>query len=209
MPWLRVVTALARAPAAGLILASRTRGLAAIVPISLALVAGLAAPLAYSIDTAATAHSGSIPTAGPTVTSASGGFPGGSGSPGGSGFPSGSGFPGGSRPGGSESGTSALSRGPGGGGSVSSALSRLLESGASGYRWAAATVGSTSAASLELSSNGVPVMAIGGFTGSDPAPTLAEFKAMVAAHEIHYFIAGGVGGGGGIGGAGSSDASQI
>jgi 4-amino-4-deoxy-L-arabinose transferase-like glycosyltransferase len=209
MPWLRVVIALAGAAAAGLILASRTRGLAAIVPISLALVAGLAAPLAYSIDTAATAHSGSIPTAGPTVTSASGGFPGGSGSPGGSGFPSGSGFPGGSRPGGSESGTSALSRGPGGGGSVSSALSRLLESGASGYRWAAATVGSTSAASLELSSNGVPVMAIGGFTGSDPAPTLAEFKAMVAAHEIHYFVAsGGAGGAGGPGG-GSGYGSQI
>ena len=88
MPWLRVVIALAGAAAAGLILASRTRRAAfAIAPISLALVAGLAGPLAYSIDTAATAHGGSIPTAGPTVTSASGGFPGGSGSPGGSGLP--------------------------------------------------------------------------------------------------------------------------
>ena len=96
-----------------------------------------------------------------------------------------------------------------GGGSVSSALSRLLESGASGYRWAAATVGSTSAASLELGSGGVPVMAIGGFTGSDPAPTLAEFKALVAAHEIHYFVAsGGAAGAGGPGG-GSGYGSQI
>ena len=223
MPWLRVVIALAGAAGAGLILASRTRRAAfAIAPISLALVAGLAGPLAYSIDTAATAHGGSIPTAGPTVTSASGGFPGGSGSPGGSGLPSGSGFPSGSRPGGSESGTSAprtsareggpggtsaSGGGPGGGGSVSGALAKLLESGASGYRWAAATVGSTSAASLELGSDGVPVLAIGGFSGSDPAPTLAEFKAMVAAHEIHYFVASG-GAGGGPGG-GSGYGSQI
>jgi 4-amino-4-deoxy-L-arabinose transferase-like glycosyltransferase len=231
MPWLRVVIALAGAAAAGLILASHTRRAAfAIAPISLALVAGLAGPLAYSIDTAATAHSGSIPTAGPAATSASGGLPGGSGSPGRSGFPGGSGFPSRSRPGGSESGTGApgtgarghvqsrTSRpgtgqlaggGPGAGGSVSSALARLLEPGASGYRWAAATVGSTSAASLELGSGGVPVMAIGGFTGSDPAPTLTEFKAMVAAHEIHYFVAsGGAGGAGGPGG-GSGYGSQI
>ena len=36
-------------------------------------------------------------------------------------------------------------------------------------------------------------MAIGGFTGSDPAPTLAQFKAYVAAGDITYFIAGGHG----------------
>ena len=99
-------------------------------------------------------------------------------------------------------------RRPGGPGSVSSALSRLLESGASGYRWAAATVGSTSAASLELGSDGVPVMAIGGFSGSDPAPTLAQFEKLVSAHEIHYFVASGSGGPGGAGG-GSGSGSQI
>jgi hypothetical protein len=37
-------------------------------------------------------------------------------------------------------------------------------------------------------------MAMGGFTGSDPAPTLAQFKAYVAAGDITYFIAGGQGG---------------
>jgi hypothetical protein len=88
----------------------------------------------------------------------------------------------------------------------------LLESGAAGYRWAAATVGSTAAASLELNSDGVPVMAIGGFTGTDPAPTLAEFEKLVSAHEIHYFVASGSGGGargaGGPGG-GSGSAAQI
>ncbi len=196
LPWLRVVIALAGAATAGLILASpgrwaswgaRTRGAAtlAIAPAALALIAGLAGPLAYSIDTAATAHSGSIPTAGPAVAGAAGG-------PG----RSGTGQPGAGGPGGA-------------GGGVNGALSRLLESGASGYQWAAATVGSTSAASLELSSDGVPVMAIGGFTGSDPAPTLAEFEKLVAADEIHYFMVSGTGGGAGRPGGGSGHGSQI
>ena len=63
-------------------------------------------------------------------------------------------------------GTVAVAAGAAARAAPSSTLSRLLESGASGYRWAAATISSTSAASLELGSNGVPVMAIGGFTGS-------------------------------------------
>jgi hypothetical protein len=46
-------------------------------------------------------------------------------------------------------------------------------------------------------------MAIGGWSGSDPTPTLAQFQAYVAAGEIRYFIVGGAGGGPG-GGAGSS-----
>ena len=56
-------------------------------------------------------------------------------------------------------------------------------------------------------------MAIGGFNGTDPTPTLAQFKALVAQGTIHYFIASGGGfGGGGFGGgasATSSDSSQI
>jgi hypothetical protein len=57
-------------------------------------------------------------------------------------------------------------------------------------------------------------MAIGGFNGSDPSPTLAQFKAWVAAGKIHYFIASGQGGFGGAsagGGpsAGGSTATQI
>ena len=44
-------------------------------------------------------------------------------------------------------------------------------------------------------------MAIGGFNGTDPAPTLAEFEADVRAGRIHYFLAGG-----GVGGRGSSSA---
>jgi len=51
-------------------------------------------------------------------------------------------------------------------------------------------------------------MAIGGFSGSDPAPTLAQFEADVQAGDVHYFIAGGgPGGGGGFGGGGGTDAA--
>jgi 4-amino-4-deoxy-L-arabinose transferase-like glycosyltransferase len=67
------------------------------------------------------------------------------------------------------------------------ALTRMLRDGAAGHRWAAATVGSESAAPLQLAS-GEPVMAIGGFNGSDAAPTLAEFQRLVADGEIHYFV---------------------
>jgi hypothetical protein len=31
-------------------------------------------------------------------------------------------------------------------------------------------------------------MAIGGFNGTDPSPTLAQFEAMVAKHLIHYYV---------------------
>ncbi|HEX2284805.1 MAG TPA: glycosyl transferase, partial [Mycobacterium sp.] len=54
-------------------------------------------------------------------------------------------------------------------------------------RWAAATVGSFTAGSLELKT-GASVMAIGGFSGSDNSPTLAQFQAYVADHEVRYFI---------------------
>jgi 4-amino-4-deoxy-L-arabinose transferase-like glycosyltransferase len=85
--------------------------------------------------------------------------------------------------------------GPGGGdGNTSSALATLLKN--TNSTWAAATVSANSAAPLELAS-GKAVMAIGGFTGSDPSPTLAQFEADVKAGKIHYFIAGGFGGGGG------------
>jgi hypothetical protein len=48
-------------------------------------------------------------------------------------------------------------------------------------------------------------MPLGGFNGSDPSPTLAEFKADVARDEIHYFIGGAVGASNG----GSNVSSQI
>ena len=53
----------------------------------------------------------------------------------------------------------------------------------------------TSAAGYELATREA-VMAIGGFNGSDPAPSLAQFQAYVAAGQVHYFIAGGMRGSG-------------
>ncbi|MBK3591537.1 glycosyltransferase family 39 protein [Streptomyces sp. MBT51] len=106
--------------------------------------------------------------------------------------------------------------GPGGGGggmggllggsTVDSEATTLLGQNADAYTWVAAAVGSQNAASYQLAT-GDPVMAIGGFNGSDPSPTLAQFKQYVDDGEIHYFVSGGMGGGGGAGSEGTS--SQI
>ncbi|MFI7894331.1 ArnT family glycosyltransferase [Streptomyces sp. CACIS-1.16CA] len=101
-------------------------------------------------------------------------------------------------------------RGGGGGGGMGGLLNgatvdaeakALLTKGADDYTWVAAAVGAQNAASYQLAT-GDPVMAIGGFNGSDPSPTLAQFKKYVAEGKIHYFVSGGgmVGGTGGEGG---------
>jgi len=92
----------------------------------------------------------------------------------------------------------------GGGGTsgVSSELVTLLQQGAKGYTWAAAAVTANGAAPLQIAS-GEPIMAIGGFNGTDPAPSLAEFEQLVAQGKIHYFVGGG-GMGGGFGGRGGT-----
>ena len=74
---------------------------------------------------------------------------------------------------------------------------------ASDYRWVAAAIGSQNAAGLQLAT-GLPVMAIGGFNGSDPSPTLAQFQSYVAAGQVHYFAASSGRGGGPGGAAGGS-----
>jgi 4-amino-4-deoxy-L-arabinose transferase-like glycosyltransferase len=106
----------------------------------------------------------------------------------------------------SGTGSSGAMRTPGGSGAASSnsALVALLAS--TTTRWAAATIGSESAAPLQLAS-GKAVMAIGGFTGSDDAPTPAQFQEWVTQGLVHYFVPGN-GMGGGMGG-GSSSASEI
>jgi 4-amino-4-deoxy-L-arabinose transferase-like glycosyltransferase len=233
LPGLRLAILLAGFVAAVVLLAgpwlagraATARGRTALLalPIPLALIAALAGPLAYSLDTAATAHSGAIPSAGPTVASAGG--PGGAGGAGGGAgagfagpgaggtgtrhFPAGTAGAAGAGPGGNPGGArggpgGGLGGGLGGNTQVSSAMTKLLTSGAAGYQWAAATVGAESAAPFQLAS-GEPIMAIGGFNGTDPTPTLAAFKALVAAHKIHYFI----GTNRGSFGGGSGTSSQI
>ncbi|MFD9843775.1 ArnT family glycosyltransferase [Streptomyces parvus] len=98
-------------------------------------------------------------------------------------------------------------RGGGGGGGMGGLLNgatvdaeakALLTKGSDDCTWVAAAVGAQNAASYQLAT-GDPVMAIGGFNGSDPSPTLAQFKKYVAEGKIHYFVSGG-GMGGGMGG---------
>ncbi|MFI7157408.1 ArnT family glycosyltransferase [Micromonospora chalcea] len=223
----------------------------------------LAGPAAYAMQTAATPHSGAIPSAGPAGAGGFGGpggpggrMPGGGdgqfpGRPGGGngqfpgfpGFPNGTGssgtgpdgtgpdggasaggfpgFPGGgSAPGapggtgqdggaGPEGGRGPDGRGQRGGGmgglldarEPSAEMTALLTADADDYTWVAATVGSNNASGYQLAT-GRPVMPIGGFNGSDPSPTLAQFQRYVADGRIHYFL-----GGGGFRANGGSNAS--
>jgi 4-amino-4-deoxy-L-arabinose transferase-like glycosyltransferase len=217
LPWLRWVVAIAGVVAVVLVLAglvSRRAWTRRALPVLLlaALLAGAGGTVAYAAETAATAHSGSIVTAGPSTGDGEGG----TGGPGGGTPPSGQRPAGAPQNGqGSQNAPGGQGRqgghggGPGGTTTTSAALTALLR--AAGTRWSAATIGSQSAAPLELSS-GTAVMAIGGFSGTDTAPTLAGFQALVAAGEVHYLISSGDGGGmGGPGGQGGSYsvASQI
>ncbi|MFI9559879.1 ArnT family glycosyltransferase [Nonomuraea endophytica] len=150
----------------------------------------LAGPAAYAMDTAATPHTGAIPSAGPST---GGGFRAlGRQGQGGGLRPDGGNRPmDGRRPGG----------GPGGerGGLLGAVtpgaeLTALLKADAARYTWVAATVGSNNAAGYQLAT-GLPVMAVGGFNGTDPAPTLARFQQYVAEGRIHYFLPSGLGSG--------------
>jgi 4-amino-4-deoxy-L-arabinose transferase-like glycosyltransferase len=69
----------------------------------------------------------------------------------------------------------------------SAQMVELLNEHAADFTWVAAAVGSNNAAGYQLAT-GLPVMAIGGFNGTDPAPTLTQFQGDVAAGRIHYFV---------------------
>ncbi|WP_188197060.1 glycosyltransferase family 39 protein [Nonomuraea sp. SYSU D8015] len=208
-PWLGVAVLVAGLGAALAMLL--TRRVLAVVAVALA--ACLAGPAAYAVDTAASPHTGAIPTAGPST---GGGFArpgGGFARPGGGqtfGRPPATGFGGGTP--GQGRGFGGMGRGGMGGllnaGAPAAELTALLKDGASGYTWAAATVGSNNAAGYQLAS-GVPVMAVGGFNGTDPAPTLQQFQQYVAEKKIHYFLGAGMGGFGGRSTGGSDDAARI
>jgi 4-amino-4-deoxy-L-arabinose transferase-like glycosyltransferase len=210
-PELRWIVLIAGALAAGAVL-FRSRVTALLVaPVVAATL--LIAPTAYAVQTAASVHTGAIPTAGPAATGTRGG-PGGAGGgrPGGfgGGRPNGQGgFPGGgprgaTGAGATNPGTGATNQRPiggfGGGGpgglggasTVSSALTSALKQNAGNYTWVAATTSDNEAASLELAT-GDSVMSLGGYNGTDNAITLTQFKALVAAGEVHYYVADGQG----------------
>lgn len=174
----------------------------------LAVAASLSGPLAFSLSTAAVAHSGAIVSAGP-ATSADSFRPGGP-AAGGIGSPAGGARNGangngfgahgnangnanakgnGNRP----SGTGRQAGGMGGllgATTPSSELVAALKSDASRYTWAAAVVGSNNAAGYQLATE-LPVMPVGGFNGTDPSPSLAQFQDLLRQGKVHYFIAGG------------------
>ena len=136
--------------------------------LSLAIIAGMAAPIAFSISTVATAHSGSIPTAGPGATAING-----------------------------TNNESAQAE---------SSLIAYLLANQNGAAWIAAVNSANESAPIQLSS-GQPVMAIGGFNGSDSTLTLAQFKQLVKEGKIRYYVtssrqgkSGDPGGAGGPGG---------
>ncbi|GAB3965068.1 hypothetical protein GCM10029978_026980 [Actinoallomurus acanthiterrae] len=145
------------------------------------------------------------------------------------------GFPGGGFAGGGQGGTGGMPQAPGGAGggmggpgstgrpgggmggpggllnatTPSTALTALLKQNARSYTWAAATVGSNNASGYQLAT-GEPVMTLGGFNGTDPAPSLQRFQQYVTAGRIHYFIGGsGMGMMRGGNSSGSEDAQQI
>ncbi|MET9506038.1 glycosyltransferase family 39 protein [Streptomyces sp. NPDC006622] len=115
-------------------------------------------------------------------------------------------------PGGQTNGDGGRTGGGGGvgglinGATVTDEAKKLLETDSDRYTWAAAAIGSQNAASYQLAT-GDPVMAIGGFNGTDPSPTLAQFQQYVADGRIHYFIGGGSGGG--MGGSGDGASARI
>ncbi|WP_138415332.1 ArnT family glycosyltransferase [Sinomonas gamaensis] len=190
LPWVVVVAALAIA----VVVLAHGFGMplprpAAPATACVALVATLAGPLAFTLQTVATPHSGAIVTAGPST-----GF----GGPGG--FRAGAQFGGpnnflglqqGTPPQGAATGGFGGGRGGFGGllgaSTPSAALIAALETDASKYTWAAAVVGSNNAAGYQLATQ-LPVMALGGFNGTDPSPTLAQFQELVKEGRIHYFI---------------------
>ncbi|RBY74881.1 glycosyl transferase [Geodermatophilus sp. TF02-6] len=215
LPWLRwAVLVVGVLAAAGLLVVDRVGRRAAAALLAGTVLAGLGGPAAYAVQTAATPHTGSIPSAGPTVATTGFGGPGVG--PGGAAFggraPDGqppAGLPGGGATaqaptGGSTGGAGGTTGGPGAAGTrggagglldareVSEEVSTVLSQDASSYTWVAAAVGSNDAAGYQLATE-LPVMPIGGFNGSDPSPTLAQFQQYVADGQIHWFIGGGMG----------------
>ncbi|HEX7592026.1 MAG TPA: glycosyltransferase family 39 protein, partial [Candidatus Limnocylindrales bacterium] len=135
----------------------------AVLAASAGLCATLMAPAAYAVATIGTAYGSGDPHPGPgTVDAGFGGVGGPGGGPGGGlgGNPTG-GLPG---------------DGGGLGGTTSdSALLDYLVANKGGTEWIVAISSAQEAGSIELAT-GLPVMAMGGFTGSDPTPTLDQLK---------------------------------
>ncbi len=182
MPWLRWTLLVLSLGGSIAFIAAAALDLKRVASVALVvgMLGGLGGTAAYSIATASVAHSGSIPSVGPTSsdTGAGGGFGGG--------------------PGGAAFGSS----------TSTGSLDALVEK--STARWAAAVDGSQSAASLELSTGAAVMAIGGWSSDPAPtlAQFEAWVKAGDIGYYISGGQGGGGGIGGGIGG-GSSTASEI
>jgi hypothetical protein len=167
-----------------------------LVAVTLAVSVLLAGPAAYALDTIGTAYAGGDPAAGPRVAAADGrGGPGGfAGGPNG-GLAGSTGSLAGGPPGGILAG---VGGGGPGGGAVDTALTDYLVAHRGGATWIVAVTSANQAGSIELAT-GLPVMAMGGFSGSDPAPTLGQLQSLMASGQLRFVIVGGQGGGPGRG----------
>ncbi|MEV5409013.1 glycosyltransferase family 39 protein [Thermopolyspora sp. NPDC052614] len=169
--------------------------------------AGLAGPAAYAMTPLSGGVNGTNPTAGPAGGGGLGrmGFPGDpaaggdrmGGSPrrlpsGGDAAPGqGVGDAVGRTPGGP--GGSGFGGGPNGG--VSDELIAYLRANRGDARWLVAVGSAQSASSIILATGGEPVIAMGGFTGGDPAMTVEKLKGYAASGELRYVLVGGGRGG--------------
>lgn len=183
-----------------------SKGVASLL-LAAAILTSLAVPAQLTARTIAQSTRGSIVTIAGTNGGMGGGPGGGGGRPGGVGGPGqatggtandGQAGDGGNTPGGG-SGMGGLLNGA----IPSDELTEALAEDSSQYTWAAAATGANQAAGYQLALD-LPVMAIGGFNGTDPSPTLDEFKQLVAEGQIHWYISSASGGMGGPGGSGSS-----
>jgi 4-amino-4-deoxy-L-arabinose transferase-like glycosyltransferase len=191
LPFLRwVVLAAGVLAAAGALRYGRLGRRATVATLVAGCIALLGAPAAYAIRTASAPHIGAIPSAGPRLDTPLVPVPPAPVVPRRPGAPL---LPPRTGPGGlfvgfpipSTTSMGTLTRPS----LPSPAVAKLLDSDASSYTWVAATVGAESAAGYQLAS-GHPVLPLGGFNGSDPFPSAAQFRADVAAHRVHWFVGG-------------------
>ncbi|MCC7078629.1 MAG: glycosyltransferase family 39 protein [Acidimicrobiia bacterium] len=75
-------------------------------------------------------------------------------------------------------------------------LVSFLQENWKGTGWLVATAGSHEASPIILATGGLPVMAMGGFSGNDPALTTAELAQYVESGELRFVLVGGNGPGG-------------
>jgi 4-amino-4-deoxy-L-arabinose transferase-like glycosyltransferase len=173
---------------------------------SLALVALLITPLTWSYISDQASTAGSMPSAGPSTMSMN--FPGAA-NRGNAPGAAPAGLPGGQN---QTSGQNREDRAMGSGGqgdaNVNSKLLSYLEANQGSTKFLFATSSSMGAASYIIQT-GKAVMAMGGFSGSDPILTQQSLKQLVKSNVVRYFLLGSGGPGGGGPGGSSSTTSWV